>query len=54
MERILIFGTDAITQRILTEIYGNPNDFSKNGGVGFVDNIKKDDIFLGGANLCCK
>lgn len=45
MKKILIFGTDSVTERILTEIWGGWNIYP--GVIGFVDNLKSKDLFWG-------
>jgi len=46
MKKILIFGTDSVTERILNEVFGNERNLYK-GIMGFIDNIKAKDMFYG-------
>lgn len=44
-EKILIFGTDGITEKILNQVFESESKFVQCGGIGFVDNLVKMDLF---------
>lgn len=46
MKKLLIFGTDRVTEIVLKQVFGDEKGISKSGIIGFVDNIKIKKTFL--------